>query len=108
YAAAARSQTRRRRHGATTNAGGYGSLPSQGRHPACRCGGARTTEGHSRRGALGGELCGLVLGGQRVDQLVQRLSRDHLWQLVERQIDAVVGDAALREIIGADALAAVA
>ena len=62
----------------------------------------------SRRRTLGGELRGLMLGGQRVDEFAQRFARDHLRQFVERQIDAVVGDAALREIIGADALGAVA
>jgi len=51
---------------------------------------------------------GLMLGHQRVDDLAQRLALDHLRQLVEREIDAVVGNAALREIIGADALGAVA
>ena len=49
-----------------------------------------------------------MFGGQRVDQFAQRFAGDHLRQLVERQVDAVVGDAALRKIVGADALAAVA
>ena len=40
--------------------------------------------------------------------LAERFAFDHLRQLVERQVDAVVGDAALREIVGADALGAVA
>ena len=51
---------------------------------------------------------GLVLGHQRVDDLAQFVAGDDARQIVERQVDAVVGDAALREIIGADALAAVA
>ena len=58
--------------------------------------------------ALGREQRGLMLGHQRVDDLAERLAFHHLRQLVERQIDAVVGDAALRKIIGADALGAVA
>ena len=59
-------------------------------------------------GAFGRQQLGLVLGDQRVDDLVQRLALHHLGQIVERQVDAVVGDAALREIVGADALGAVA
>src|SRR5882757_9711682 len=70
---------------------------------------AGTTSGDcSRRRTLGGELGGLMLGRQRIDQFAQRFARDHLRQLVEREVDAVVGDAALRKIIGADALRAVA
>ncbi len=59
-------------------------------------------------GAFGRQQLGLMLGDQRVDDLAQRLALHHLGQIVERQIDAVVGDAALREIVGADALGAVA
>ena len=58
--------------------------------------------------ALGRQQLGLMLGDQRVDDLAQRLALDDLRQLVEREIDAVVGHAALREIVGADALGAVA
>src|SRR5688500_8992305 len=53
------------------------------------------------------EALGFVLGGQRADQLVE-LAFQYLRQAVEGQVDAVVGDAALREIVGADALGAVA
>ena len=49
----------------------------------------------------------LVLGGQRVDDLVEVALHDPV-DIVEREVDAVVGDPALREIVGADALAAVA
>ena len=49
-----------------------------------------------------------MLGRQRVDQFAQRLAGNHLWKLIEREVDAMVGDAALRKIIGADALGAVA
>ena len=62
----------------------------------------------SRRCALGGELGGLMLGGQRIDQFAQGFAGHHLRQLIKRQVDAVIGDAVLREIVGADALAAVA
>src|SRR5256885_9486413 len=45
-----------------------------------------------------------MFGRQRIHQFAQRLTSQYLWQLVEREIDAMIGDAALREIIGADAL----
>ena len=55
-----------------------------------------------------GQLRGLMLRRQRVDQFTQRFARDHLRQLIERQIDTVVGDTALRKIVGPDALGTVA
>ena len=55
------------------------------------------------------ELGGLVLGDQRVDDLVERgFTLEHIGELMRGEADAVIGDAALREIIGADALGAVA
>ena len=57
---------------------------------------------------LRGEKRCLVVGHQRIDDLVQPDAVDHLGQLVERQVDAMVGDAPLRKIVGADALGAVA
>ena len=51
---------------------------------------------------------GLVLRHQRIDDLAQLVAGDDARQIVERQVDAVIGDAALRIIVGADALAAVA
>src|SRR5689334_20735364 len=53
------------------------------------------------------ELLGLELLRERIDDLVQIAVHDRV-DPVEREVDAVVGDAALREIVGADALAAVA
>src|SRR5207342_2972546 len=53
------------------------------------------------------QLLGLVLGGERVKQLVELTVHDAL-DLVQGQIDPVVGDAALWEVVGADALRAVA
>src|SRR5262249_49968095 len=50
----------------------------------------------------------LMLGHQRVDDLAQRFAGHDLRQLVEREIDAVVGHAGLRKIVGADPLGAVA
>ena len=44
---------------------------------------------------------------QGVEQLVQ-IARHHRFQPVQRQVDAVVGHASLREVVGADALGAVA
>src|SRR5277367_4167685 len=55
---------------------------------------------------LGSQPRSLVLGGQLVDELVQ-IALHHPVDLVQRQIDPMVGHAALREIIGADALAAI-
>src|SRR3954471_2916958 len=49
----------------------------------------------------------LVIGDQRVDDLVE-LAEHHPVELVERQVDAMVGHPPLREIIGTDALGAVA
>ena len=54
-----------------------------------------------------GELLGLMLLRERVDQLVEVAVHDRV-DLVERQVDPVIGHAALRKIVGADALAAVA
>src|SRR5262245_16503238 len=51
---------------------------------------------------------GLMLGHQCVDDLAQRLALDDLRQLVECEINAVVADAALWKIVGADALGAIA
>ena len=48
-----------------------------------------------------------MLGNERIGQLFQITVHDEI-QLVQRQVDAVVRHAALREIVGADALAAVA
>ena len=45
----------------------------------------------------------LVIGNQRVNEFVH-FALHHPIELVERQIDTMVGDAALRKIIGADAL----
>src|SRR5688572_31952037 len=53
------------------------------------------------------QLLGLVLGGERVDDLVDLAVHDAL-DLVEREVDAVVGDPALRKVVGADALRAIA
>src|SRR5688572_21949999 len=45
---------------------------------------------------------------QRVDDLAQRFALDHLRQIVESEIDTVVGYPALREIVSSDAFRAVA
>src|SRR5688572_2913395 len=54
-----------------------------------------------------GELFGLVLVLQGIHELVELALHD-VGQLVQREVDAVVGDAALREIVRADAFRAVA
>src|SRR5690606_25741248 len=48
------------------------------------------------------KLFRLIAGNQPHDDLVERLARHDLFDLVKRQIDAVVCDPALREVIGAD------
>ena len=54
-----------------------------------------------------GEFLGLEFVLQRGQQFVHRAIH-HIRQLVQREVDAVVGDAALREIVGADAFGAIA
>ena len=48
----------------------------------------------------------LVGGGQRVEQRVE-VAVEHLVEVVRLEVDPVVGDPVLREVVGADALAAV-
>ena len=57
---------------------------------------------------LRGQEFGLMFGHQRRHQFFQRRALDDLVELVEGEVDAVVGHPPLREIIGADALGAVA
>src|SRR5205085_7795545 len=54
-----------------------------------------------------GELLGLEFARQCVEQLVELAVHDAL-DLVEREVDAMVGDPALREVVGTDSLRAVA
>src|SRR5699024_4051621 len=58
-------------------------------------------------GAQGGELFGLVFAGQGADDSVQVAGHDVV-EFVQRQVDAVVGDSALREVVGANAFGAIA
>src|SRR5439155_21304903 len=53
------------------------------------------------------DLLGLVVGGEAVDDLVDLAVQD-LLQAVDREADAVVGDAALLEVVRADLLVSVA
>src|SRR5262245_46165911 len=55
-----------------------------------------------------GEQLGMMLRDQRLDQLLERRPLHHQLELVEREIDAVVGHPPLWEIIGPDALRAIA
>ena len=63
----------------------------------------------SKRAFSGGFFCelrklvGLMLGLQRADQLIELAVHDPV-DLVQREIDAVVGDASLLKVISADAL----
>src|SRR5690606_28551662 len=54
------------------------------------------------------EALGFVLGDERVDHLAEAVAGEHFGQLVQGQPDAVVGHPALREVVGPDALGAVA
>src|SRR5574343_984814 len=54
-----------------------------------------------------GQLISLVFGGQRAEQFVHVAVHDR-GDLVQRQVDPVVGDPSLWEIVGADTLGAVA
>ena len=56
----------------------------------------------------GGEQARLMLGDQGIDDLVEAAPLQHQIEAVQREADAVIGDAPLRKIIGADALRAVA
>ena len=49
-----------------------------------------------------------MMGDEGIDHFVQRFARQDLVELVEREIDPVVGKPALRKIIGADAFGAIA
>ena len=51
---------------------------------------------------------GLIFGNQRRDQFTKAAALQYLRKLMQRQVDPVVGHAALREIIGADAFRTVA
>ena len=55
-----------------------------------------------------GEAFRFILGRKRVDQFAQPRAFEHFIELVQRQVNAVVGDPALGEIIGADAFRTVA
>src|SRR5687767_5529260 len=53
------------------------------------------------------QLFGLIFLLQRLDQAFQ-VAVDHVRELVQRQVDAMVGHAALRKVIGADAFGTIA
>src|ERR1700733_10950964 len=54
-----------------------------------------------------GQQLRLVLGGERAGEVAEVAVHDRV-DLVQREVDAVVGHAALREVVGADAVRAVA
>src|SRR5512145_1079044 len=54
-----------------------------------------------------GELLGLMFGHQRACEFADVAVHDGV-HLVQREVDAVVGDPTLRKIVGADALGTVA
>src|SRR5690606_29536876 len=53
-----------------------------------------------------GQQLRLVIGDQGIDDLVE-FSHHHAIELVERQVDAVVGNATLWEVVGANTLGAI-
>src|SRR3569623_1108785 len=65
--------------------------------------------GSQRRASIAecGELLGLVLIDERVDDVVE-IALDDIFQFIQGEVDAVVGEAALWKIVGADALRTVA
>src|SRR5882762_1400311 len=72
-----------------------------GGRPQVGCGASRY------RGCLLFHFFGLVVCRQRFDNGLQ-LTVHHFGELVDREADAVVGDAVLREVVGADLFTAVA
>src|SRR5262252_2887494 len=70
-------------------------------------GGAATSSGIADL-VHGCQFARLMLCYQSIYQFVERGAFQHLIELVQRQADAMVGDAPLREVIGADALRAIA
>src|SRR5699024_9391908 len=54
------------------------------------------------------QLLRLGFVDQRLDNLVQAAAVHHLAELVQRQVDAVIGDATLGVVVGANPLAAIA
>src|SRR3954449_3581496 len=56
---------------------------------------------------IAGELAGALVGCERVDDVVE-IAGQHFLQSVDRETDAVVGDAVLFVVVGADLLAATA
>ncbi len=99
------------RPGATPSAAAISRRASRGGvgDAGGRRGGGGGGEGraHRRSCVEVGQPRRLVGGGERLDHLVE-VALHHLVELVEGQADAVVGQAALREVVGADALRAVA
>src|SRR5262245_61431337 len=61
----------------------------------------------SRMLAQRSQLARLVVGDERVDQLVERGAVQHLVKLVHGEVDAMVGHPPLRKVVGADTLRAV-
>src|SRR5512145_2811157 len=81
-----------------------GSSGPRGPSPALRSRGIAPSSALARHRR---ELLRLVLARERVEDLVEVAVHDRV-DAVEREVDPVVGDAALREVVGADALAPVA
>ena len=89
-----------------TASGPPGGRPSRARRlrPAAR---RHVTVPSLARSPAAGELAGPLVGGQRVDDVVE-VAGEHVGQPVDREADAVVGDPVLLEVVGPDLLAAAA
>src|SRR5512145_2066006 len=106
----------RRRPRAPGRRGGlpFGSRARARRAPAPPAAAARRLRAATRSSPSGccvfrqrRELLGLMLGGELVEDLVEVPVHDG-GDLVQREVDAVVRDAALREVVGPDPVGAVA
>src|SRR5215831_11780054 len=90
---------------------GTGMPPSSSRSVPCASAVCTVMAGHlsGRLFAFFGllfQFLGLVMSGKRVDDLIQFAVHDEI-QLVQGQADAMIGDAILRKVVGADLFAAI-
>ena len=60
--------------------------------------------GRAHSGLACRQLGCLMFGDERINHIIQRLTRDDLIKLVKREIDTMIRHAPLRKIISADAL----
>jgi hypothetical protein len=104
--AATTIQRRRQQHLGVQARGvaGLGQSPNRGVAPTEL---PSLAEGWRRSLGQCRQLVGLILVDQRLDDGIE-IPFQNVAELVEREVDAVIGDAPLREVVGADALGAIA